>query len=133
VDWSAPIVSHIDWTGFAFTGQDLSGLGIGGLHQGVILRNGKLQPVRTRGGWTQLSLHAASRVDLNFIAGLNNDSARDLVGNGVGRNLTYLANLHFRLAPNLVFGPEIMQIRTTYLHSGILRVNRYDLALGYFF
>jgi hypothetical protein len=26
-----------------------------------------------------------------------------------------------------------MQIRTTYLESGILRLNRYDLALGYFF
>jgi hypothetical protein len=55
------------------------------------------------------------------------------VGNGIGRNLTYLGNLRFRLAPNVAFGPEIMQIRTTYLQSGILRINRYDLALGYFF
>lgn len=132
-DWLIPLAPRLDWTGFAFTGQDLSGLGIGALHQGLTLRDGRLLPVRTRGGWTQLTLHAASRIDLNLIAGLDDDDDRDLSGNDVARNLTYLANLRFRLAPNVVLGPEIMQIRTTYLQSGILRVNRYDLALGYFF
>jgi len=132
-DWLVPLVPHVDWTGFAFTGQDLSGLGIGGLHQGLIVRNGRLLPVRTRGGWTQVTWHATDRLDLNLIAGLNDDFDRDLAANGVARNLTYLANLRYRLAPNLVAGPEMMQIRTNYLQSGILHVNRYDLALGYFF
>lgn len=132
-DWLIPLAPHLDWTGFAFTGQDLSGLGIAALHQGLILRNGHLLPVRTRGGWTQLTVHASSRVDLNLIAGIDDDFDRDLAPNGIARNLTYLANLRFHLAPNLVLGPEIMQIRTTYLQSGILRVNRYDVALGYFF
>lgn len=132
-DWLVPLAPRLDWTGFAFTGQDLSGLGIGALHQGLTLRNGRLLPVRTRGGWTQLTLHAAPRTDLNLIAGLDDDNDHDLAPNGVARNLDFLANLRFRLAPNVVLGPEIMQIRTTYLQSGILRVNRYDLALGYFF
>ena len=114
-DWLIPLVPHLDWTGFAFTGQDLSGLGISALHQGLTLRNGSLMPVRTRGGWTQLTLHIAARTDLNLIAGLDDDVDRDLVGNGVGRNLTYLSNLRFRLAPNVVLGPEMMQIRTNYL------------------
>jgi hypothetical protein len=133
IDWLLPVAPRLDWTGFAFRGQDLSGLGISALHQGLFLRNGRLLPVRTRGGWTQLTWHATDRLDLNLIAGLDDDFDRDLPPNGVARNLTYLANLRFRLAPNLVIGPEIMQIRTTYLQSGILRVNRYDLALGYFF
>src|SRR5262249_38766941 len=60
-DWLVPLVPHVDWTGFAFTGQDLSGLGIGGLHQGLIVRNGRLLPVRTRGGWTQVTWHATDR------------------------------------------------------------------------
>ena len=132
-DWLVPLAPRIDWTGFAFTGQDLSGLGISALHQGLTLRDGQLVPVRTRGGWTQVTLHAAARVDLNLIAGLDDDNDHDLAGNAVGRNFTYLANLRFRLAPNVVLGPEIMQIRTTYLQSGILLVNRYDLALGYLF
>jgi len=37
------------------------------------------------------------------------------------------------LAPNVVFGPEIMQIRTTYPLFGVRLINRYDLALGYLF
>jgi hypothetical protein len=133
LDWLIPLAPRLDWTGFAFTGQDLSGLGIAALHQGLTIRNGRLIPVRTRGGWTQLTLHAGARTDLNLIAGLDDDDDLDLIGNAVGRNLSYLANLRFRLAPNVVIGPEIMQIRTTYLQSGILRVNRYDLALGYLF
>jgi hypothetical protein len=132
-DWLIPLAPSVDWTGFAFTGQDLSGLGIGGLHQGLIVRNGRLLPVRTRGGWTQLTWHATRWLDWNLIAGLNADVGRDLPANGVSRNFTYLTNLRFRLAPNLVAGPELMQIRTNYRESGILRVNRYDLALGYFF
>ena len=133
VDWLVPLAPRLDWTGFAFTGQDLSGLGIAALHQGLTIRNGRLLPVRTRGGWTQLTLHATGRVDLNLIAGLDDDNNRDISANGAARNLTYLANLRFRLAPNVALGPEVMQIRTAYLQSGTLLVNRYDLALGYFF
>ena len=133
VDWLAPIAPRVDWTGFAFQGQDLAGLGIAALHQGLMLRNGRLLPVRMRGGWTQLTWHTTDRLDLNLIAGMEDDFDRDLAANGAARNLTYLANLRFRLAANLAIGPEIMQIRTNYLQSGIMRVNRYDLALGYFF
>lgn len=133
VDWLVPLVPRVDWTGFAFAGQDLAGLGIAALHQGLTLRDGILLPVRTRGGWTEVTLHATGRLDFNLIAGLDDDFDRDLVGNGIGRNFTYLGNLRFRLAPNVALGPEVMQIRTTYLQSGILRINRYDLALGYFF
>jgi hypothetical protein len=133
VDWLVPLAPRVDWTGFAFTGQDLAGLGIAALHQGLTLRDGILIPVRSRGGWTQLTLHATGRLDFNLIAGLDDDNDRDLTGDGVGRNLTYLANLRFRLAPNVALGPEVMQIRTAYLQSGILRINRYDMALAYFF
>ncbi|HUA62887.1 MAG TPA: hypothetical protein VML19_29295 [Verrucomicrobiae bacterium] len=133
MDWLVPLMPRVDWTGFAFWGQDLAGLGISALRQGLLLRDGMVSPVRSRGGWTQLTLHAAGRLDFNLIAGLDDDDDRDLAGNGIARNLTYLANLRFRLAPNVALGPEVMQIRTTYLQSGILRMNRYDLALGYFF
>ena len=133
VDWLAPVAPRVDWTGFAFVGQDLTGLGISAIHQSFAFRQGGVFAVRNRGGWTQLTLHANNRVDLNLIAGLEDDFNRDLAGNAIARNFSYAANLRFHLAPNVVLGPEIMQIRTTYLMSGIQLVNRYDLALGYLF
>ncbi|HLK33968.1 MAG TPA: hypothetical protein VKT29_12815 [Terriglobales bacterium] len=133
LDWLAPIAPRLDWTGFAFTGQDLTGLGIAGIHQSFNFVPGSVLPVRNRGGWTQLTLHAAKRVDINLIGGMEDDFNRDLPANGVARNLSYAANLRLHLAPNVVLGPEILQIRTTYRQSGILLMNRYDLALGYFF
>jgi len=64
---------------------------------------------------------------------MHDDMDRDLAGDGIGRNFSYGANLHFRLAPNVLFGIEALQIRTNYLQSGVRLVNRYDLALGYLF
>ncbi len=133
VDWLVPLAPRLDWIGFAFTGQDLTGLGIAGIHQAFNLVPGSVLPVHNRGGWTQLSLHVANNVDLNLIGGMEDDRNRDLPANGIARNLSYAANLRFHLAPNLVLGPEILQIRTNYRQSGILLMNRYDLALGYFF
>jgi len=133
LDWLVPLAPRLDWTGFAFSGQDLTGLGIAAIHQSFALRPGSVLPVRSRGGWTQLTLHAAAALDLNLLGGIQDDVNRDLADNGVARNLTYGANLRFHLAPNVVLGPEILQIRSTYRQSGILLINRYDLALGYFF
>jgi len=132
-DWLVPIAPRVDWIGFAFTGQDLTGLGVAGIHQAFTLRQGHPLAVRGRGGWTQLSLHAANWLDLNLLAGIHDDFNRDLAGNGIARNLSYAANLRFHLASNVLLGPEIMQIRTTYLQTGIQLINRYDLALGYLF
>ena len=133
VDWLVPLAPRLDWTGFAFTGENLTGLGIAGLHQAFIIRQGSAFPVRGKGGWTQMTLHAAPRLDLNLIAGLQDDVNRDLPDNGIARNFSYAANLRFHLAPKVLLGPEIMQIRTTYRQSGIQLMNRYDLALGYLF
>jgi hypothetical protein len=117
-DWLVPLGSRVDWTGFAFTGENLAVLGIAGLRQPFGLH--------TRGGWTQGTVRFSDRVKLHLLAGLDNDRHST-------RNLAYGANLHIRLAPNVVFGPEIMQIRTTYPLFGVRLINRYDLALGYLF
>lgn len=133
VDWLVPVAPRVDWTGFAFTGQDLTGLGISGLRQAFIFRDGRPYAVRGRGGWTQATLHAASRVDVNLIAGMHDDFNRDIALTGIARNLSFGANLRLHLTPNVVLGPEILQIRTTWRQAGIQRINRYDLALGYLF
>jgi hypothetical protein len=133
LDWHVHLAPRLDWTGFAFTGEDLAGLGMAALRQSFTFRPNGALPVRNRGGWMQTSFHATSWFDINLLAGLEDDFNRDLAANGIARNLSYAANLRFHLAPNVVLGPEIMQIRTTYRISGIQLVNRYDLALGYLF
>ena len=51
----------------------------------------------------------------------------------VGRNLLFGGNLFFRVAPNVVVGPEVTQTRTSYIGQGIRINNHYDLALAYLF
>jgi hypothetical protein len=51
----------------------------------------------------------------------------------VTRNLLFGGNLYFRVAPNVLFGPEISQTRTFYLGQGLRMNNHYDMALAYLF
>src|SRR6185369_9753436 len=96
LDWLVPLAPRLDWTGFAFTGQDLSGLGIAGLHQSFDLRSAIPRAVRSRGGWTQLTLHASNTIDFNLLGGIHDDDNSDLLPDtGVARNFTYGANLRF--------------------------------------
>jgi hypothetical protein len=50
VDWLVPLAPRLDWTGFAFTGQDLAGLGIAGVRQSFSFRPVGVFAVRSRGG-----------------------------------------------------------------------------------
>jgi hypothetical protein len=45
----------------------------------------------------------------------------------------YGMNLFFRLAPNVLLGPEISQLRSSYIRQGTRINNHYDLALAYLF
>jgi hypothetical protein len=133
VDWLVPVAPHVDWTGFAYTGENLPGLGLAGIRQGITFRQNQPIPVRSQGGWTQATVAFSSRVKFHLLGGIHDDFNRDLSADGVARNFSYGANVHFRLAPNVIFGVEALQIRTNYRQSGLRLVDRYDLALGYLF
>lgn len=133
VDWLVPIAPRLDWTGFLFTGQNLAGLGLGGLRQGITIRPNEILGVHSRGGWTQTELRISNHVKFHLLGGIHDDRNRDLPIDGIGRNLSYGGNFHFLLAPNLILGLEALQIRTNYRQSGLRLVNRYDVALGYLF
>lgn len=133
VDWLIPLAPRLDWTGFAFTGENLTPLGIAGLRQGFTIRQNRPWGVRGKGGWSQVTLTLTDRIKFHLLGGMQDDVNRDLAADGIARNLSYGANVHFRLAPNVIFGVEAMQIRSAYRHSGLRLVNRYDVALGYLF
>jgi predicted XRE-type DNA-binding protein len=136
LDWNVPVLSRLEWTGFAFRGQNLTGLGVSGIRQPYYFLRQIPAPIRSSGGWTQLAIAAHAKLKFHLFAGMHDDrngDVRFLSQTGIGRNLSYGINSRILLAPNVLLGLEAMQIRTG-LVSGVTRtLNRYDLAIGYLF
>ena len=138
VDWFFNPVRRLEFTGFFFTGENLANVGGGGVRQGFTLLGdapGRYRaiPVRSRGGWAQLTFIATPRLSFSLYGGEDDPNNRDLPASGIGRNLAYAANAFFKLAPNVVLGGEISQVRTQFLNGQRPLNNHYDLALAYLF
>lgn len=134
VDWLARPWQFLEFTGTAYTGQNVAPLGTGGIRQGFIILNpGDVRAVRSRGGWGQITLHAGPRVWFDLFSGQQDDRNTDLERRAIGKNLVNGANVFFRLAPNVLASFEASQARTSYIGSGVVLNNHYDLALGYLF
>lgn len=138
VDWFFNPIRRVEFTGFLFSGQNLANLGGGGVRQGFTILSaqpGRVQaiPIRSRGGWAQLTFIATPRLSFNLYGGEDHPNNRDLPYNGIARNLAYAANVFFKLAPNVVLGGEISRVRTQFVHGQQPLNNHYDLALAYLF
>ena len=134
VDWFARPWHAVEFTGTAFTGQNVTPLGTGGLRQGfVALGPGRALPVHSRGGWAQLTLRPLPRWWFNFFSGQQDDRNSDLPAGGIGKNLALGGNLFYRVAPNVLASFEASQTRTSRIASGTLLNNHYDLGLAYLF
>jgi hypothetical protein len=137
MDWLVSPHRRIAFTGAFFSGQNLAKLGGGGVRQGftAFRRAGVLDviPVRTKGGWAQITLTATSRLSFNFYSGLDDPDNRDLAPNGVTRNQAFASNLFYKLGPNVVVGGEISRVRTRHVTGQRPINNHYDVALAYLF
>jgi len=134
LDWLMRPGKLLEFTGEAFTGQNVAPLGTGGVGQGIVLgRYGSAWAVHSRGGWGQLTWRAAPRLWFNFFSGQQDDRNSDLPKGGIGKNLAYGSNVFFRLAPNVLTSFEASQTRTSYIGAQTLLSNHYDLAFAYLF
>ena len=134
VDWLMRPARLLEFTGEAFTGQNVAPLGTGGLNQGfVVARYGPARPVHSLGGWGQLTIRAAPRLWFNIFSGQQDDRNSDVPTGGIGKNLAYGSNVFFRVAPNVLMSFEASQIRTSYIGAHTLQSNHYDLAFAYLF
>ena len=132
VDWMIQPVAKLQWTGMFFTGENAAG--IGALRQGfTIFGNGRIQPVGTEGGWTQISYALTRRLTFHAYGGQESNRPKDLLRGEITRNLSYAGNLVYRLGSNVLLGVEASQVRTNYLDLITRRANHYDLALAYLF
>jgi hypothetical protein len=132
VDWSIAPTDKLDFSGMFFTGQNTANLGT--LRQGfTIIGTRQVIPIHSLGGWAQLSYAATPRLTFNLYGGQHDDRDRDLRPNGIAKNLAYAGNALYRIAPNVILGLEMMQVRTNYIGAGRRLNNHYDLALAYQF
>ena len=132
LDWFANPVRRVELTGAFYRGENVAHLGAG-YRQGFGLYPNEVEAVHSQGGWAQVTIHALPRLDFHLFSGQQDDRNFDLAAGNIGKNLMFGGNLYFRIAPNVLLGPEVSQVRTVYLSQGTRINNHYDLALAYLF
>ena len=132
LDWFFNPWRRLEFTGAFYSGQNVAPLGEG-YQQGFGIYYHRVEPVHSMGGWAQITLHVAPRLDFHLFSGQQDDRNSDLDAGRIGKNLLFGGNLYYHLAPNVILGLETTQLRTAYIGQGIRINNHYDLALGYLF
>ncbi|HEV2445859.1 MAG TPA: hypothetical protein VGS58_08060, partial [Candidatus Sulfopaludibacter sp.] len=133
LDWFLNPYRRVELTGAFFTGQNVSALGTGAINEGYVAYRRDADAIQSQGGWGQFTIHAMKRLDIHILGGLQTYQNAHLGAGDVSRNFQYGANLFYRLAPNVLLGPELTQLRTVYIGQGTRINNHYDLALAYLF
>jgi hypothetical protein len=131
LDWLVRPFPLLEFSGEAFNGQDVAGLGA--LPGFTILPYETVIPVHSHGEWGQIALFPAPRLSFHVYTGEQYNRPSDIPPSGVQRNFVYAGNIMFKLAPNVLAALEAAQTRTQYLGSLLRLNNHYDLALAYLF
>jgi hypothetical protein len=131
-DWFANPWEKIEFTGAFYSGENIADLGTIGPGY-FMLRPALVRPVQSIGGWAQLAWLATPKLTFHLIAGQHNNQASEVSEGLIYKNQGYAANLVYRLAPNVLFSLEGMQVRTSYVGSGTRLNNHYDLGVAYLF
>src|SRR3984957_21244458 len=130
-DWLANPWEKIEFTGAFYDGENIAGLGTIG--PGYFIEGLAVRPVDSIGGWTQLAWLATPKLTFHLIAGQHNNQASEVADGLIYKNQGYAANQVYRLAPNVLFSLEGMQLRTSYVGIGTRLNNHYDLGVAYLF
>jgi hypothetical protein len=132
-DWLFIPWRQVEFTGAFFDGTNVANLGTGAINQGYVIYKRIFWGIDSIGGWGQFTIHAARRIDVHLFTGRQDYSTEYLGTGDVNRNSLYGANIFYRIAPNVLLGPEFSQMRTTYIGQGVRINNHYDFALAYLF
>jgi hypothetical protein len=131
-DWFANPWEKIEFSGAFYRGENIAGLGTIGPGY-FVSQAGIATPMQSIGGWAQIAWLATGKLTFHLIAGQHDNQHSDVADGFIFRNQAYAANLVYRLAPNVLFSLEGMQLRTSYAGSGMRLNNHYDLGLAYLF
>ena len=139
IDWLVRPFPLLEFSGEAFNGQDVGGLGglpgftILPYYDTVIPVHSIVIPVHSHGEWAQIALFPAPRLSFHIYAGEQSNRSTDIAYESIQRNFVYAGNIMYKLAPNVIAALEAAQTRTQYLGSLLRMNNHYDLALAYLF
>jgi len=126
-DWNVPLGSAIVFSGEAYRGRAIAGLG-GGASASVLFdgpsgdATSAVRPVDSFGGWSQLKIKPASRLEINAVFGgddpLRSRLARLLPiaavnGSAVNQNASGFLNAIYQARSNLLFSVEYRRLWTT--------------------
>jgi regulator of replication initiation timing len=126
-DWSVPLSSRFEFSGEAFRGRAVGGLG-GGIGQSVLISaspnnsSPDFLPLNSAGGWLQLKFAATSRLEFNSAFGIDSPFASDfraipspagVYPNVLTANRSAMANFIFRPRSDLLFSGEYRHLRTS--------------------
>lgn len=149
VDWNVPLGKVLGLSGEFYRGKALGGLG-GGSYQSALFSGtpsdpaSSVQGLDTLGGWAQLKVRAASKVEFNFAGGQDNPFASELrafpfpYGTGGGRvpaarNQSGLFNVIYRPRSDLVLSAEYGHIATYEIDNSRYSADRFNLVMGILF
>jgi len=115
IDWLVRPFPLLEFSGEAFNGQDVGGLGglpgftILPYYDTVIPVHSIVIPVHSHGEWAQIALFPAPRLSFHIYAGEQSNRSTDIAYESIQRNFVYAGNIMYKLAPNVIAALEAAQ------------------------
>jgi len=146
-DWDVPLGRRFALSGELYRGRAIAGLG-GSASESVLFdgpptRPGSsLRPVDSAGGWSQLNVKPANRLEFNVAFGEDNPSRTDLrrlltIGSvdasAVNRNASGFLNAIYQARSNLLFSVEYRRLWTTSLDEVTRTADHVSFSTGIVF
>ena len=156
LDWNVALPAHFAFSGAAYNGQALGGLGGGAFkdevtnyHYGhasalhdAVAANTHAQGLHDNGGWTQIKFQPSNWLEFNAAFGQDNALSSQLRAayvsqsdpySALARNQTFLGNAIFRPRASFLLSLEYRKLRSWPLSSAVNEANLFGLAAGYEF
>ena len=147
VDARLVLPAHLEFSGSAYRGLGLGGLGAGGYKDFVYRTDPNtnayyVRPLDDIGGWAQLKERLSERVELNAAFGMDNVFAGELrryaIPSGttyqnLARNRTYTGNVIYSPTAYLLFSLEYRHLDSSPVLGTSVGANVLGLAVGYKF
>ena len=146
-DWQIPLASWLKLTGDFYRGSAVGAFG-GGIGRSVLF-NGLLsdpatsvRPLNSMGGWTQLKVVPAPKIEFNGAVGQDNPFAHDLrsfasvesyINPNLSRNRAGFLNFIYRPRSDLLLSAEFRRLQTFEINNNSQTANQVNLAMGFLF